>query len=661
MDLPIFFLMTALGAASVWVEGPAVPVLPSTPPPAERGLEYRLYAAGGERESFQVVVHADGKGIDEVRFDAPPVNEYIGAPDVREVGYVDLATDAPGGSRLIPDPLPPFLSRPIPPNESRSYWITYAVPRGAEAGYFTGDIGVYTGAKRRHTLSVAFEVFDFALPARPELRSLFRLNRSAIRDFFAIGTDSVEDWRPIYTALATCPISYSVWDGRDWPADVGTAQFKGHLAAAVSAGRMNTIDVGPAAGLLDRFPAPKNIEDTDTLQRYLLDVDAWLKEKGWLDRAVIRLPDPGKRASWPESLDTYFRVQRADPRVQRILSAPLHPAFERYTDIWSVSADGNNEYAHTLLREGRSIAFKQSHPAIRVTASANSESAIDALDGCFFTGWSGGEGAGWIEAAFDAVIDLDTIRIAWMGRAPHVKDLRLRTSVDANVFVGTTTSWTDGPEEMGISWLDGEIRVPKPARIVRLEWDGSGGEIAEILLGNDPQYERLPVSGKIAPWLQVKPPTVPSFDIDAGPRGARLLSWVCWGLDADGFLAGALNDWPDAWGIDRDSADYPIADAAQSSHILFYPGESAPIPSIRSEFLRDGIEDYDYLALLRRELDEGTVYNDEYRHLVRRERWPGDLTADEIASAYADAAKQRVAIGRALTRVLREKERSHER
>ncbi len=665
MDLPAVFVMTALGAASVWVEGPTVPVLPSTLPPRERAQEYRVYAAGGEYESFQIVVHADGKGIDELRFDAPPVNEYIGAPDIREVGYAGPIMDSTRGLRMAPDPLAPFVSRPIPPNESRSYWITYSVPRGAGAGYCAGNIRVYTGAKRRQTVTVAFEVFDFALPVRPVLRSLFRLDRSAIRNFFSMGTDTVADWSPIYTALARCPISYSVWDGGnlvDWTtSNAGTVAFKEHLGAAVSTGRMNTMDVGPAAGLLANFPPPGNIETTDPLQRYLLDVDGWLKEKGWLDRAVIRLPDPGTRASWPAARETYFRVQRADPRVQRILAAPLHPAFERYTDIWSVSLADNNEYAHALIREGRSIAFVQAHPAVRVTAAANSESAADALDGSFFTGWSGGEGEGWIEVEFGAVIDLDTIRIAWMGRTSRPKNLRLRTSIDGVTFVNTTTSWADGPEEMGITWLDGALRVPKPARVVRLEWDGSGGRIAEILLESNPEYEHLPVSGRIAPWLQVVPDTFPSFALDSGPAVSRLLPWVCWGTDVDGFLAGGLNDWPNTWRIDEATANYPLPDSSHANHFLFYPGLPGPVPSIRSELLRDGIEDYDYLAILRRELDERRVYNEEYRDLVRRERWPTDLSPDEIDAAYAVAAKQRVAIGRALTRLMHEKEQSHER
>ncbi len=659
MVLPAIVAMTVLGAASVWVEAPAVPILPSTAPPSGRLQAYRLYAAGGEYESFQVVVHAGRDGIEEVRFEAPRVNEYIGPPEIRGVGYAEVVAGNSPGHRRIPDPLPAFVSKPIPPGESRAYWVTYSVPRGAGAGYFTSGIRVYTGAKRRHDLSVSLEVFDFALPARASLRSLFRMDQSRIRDFFAIDTDAAADWTPVYTALSRTPISYSVWDGGG-PADA--PRFKEHLAAAVAAGRMNTIDVGPSAGLLERFPPPASIEEIDPLQPFLLDVDGWLKEKGWLDRAVIRLPDPGQRASWPEARETYFRVQRADPRVQRILPGPLHPAFERYTDIWALAPADQDEHAHALLREGRSIAFAQSHPPVRVSASANPETAADALDGCFFTGWDGGEGRRWIEAEFGGTVDLGSIRLAWMDRVPRVKDLRIRTSIDGRSFSSATASWEEGPVEMGIAWLDGAIRVPRPMRAMRLEWDGPGGTLAEISTDTNPHYEHLPVSGKISPWLRIVPRSFPSLDIDAGPAGIRMLPWACWGADADGFLAGGLNDWPSAWTRDdARAALYPFADALHTGQVLFYPGETGPIPSIRSELLRDGFEDYDYLAALRRELDTGTVYNDEYRDLVRRERWPGDLSADELAEAHAVAAKQRVAIGRALTRLMHEKEQSHER
>ena len=38
--------------------------------------------------------------------------------------------------------------------------------------------------------------------------------------------------------------------------------------------------------------------------------------------------------------------------------------------------------------------------------------------------------------------------------------------------------------------------------------------------------------------------------------------------------------------------------------LLVYPGEEGPVPSIRLELLRDGMEDYEYLALLARAVDQ---------------------------------------------------------
>ncbi|RKY73536.1 MAG: hypothetical protein DRQ14_03995, partial [Candidatus Latescibacterota bacterium] len=49
----------------------------------------------------------------------------------------------------------------------------------------------------------------------------------------------------------------------------------------------------------------------------------------------------------------------------------------------------------------------------------------------------------------------------------------------------------------------------------------------------------------------------------------------------------------DVW---EDPMSYPGGNGDGS---LFYPGPEGPVPSVRSELIRDGIEDYEYFYLLR--------------------------------------------------------------
>ena len=85
---------------------------------------------------------------------------------------------------------------------------------------------------------------------------------------------------------------------------------------------------------------------------------------------------------------------------------------------------------------------------------------------------------------------------------------------------------------------------------------------------------------------------------------ARLLWWMAQRHGIEGFLYYAINRWPDqraplradAYGRARwNPASYGTANGDGS---LLYPGVDGPIGSIRLENVRDGIEDYELLALL---------------------------------------------------------------
>lgn len=75
----------------------------------------------------------------------------------------------------------------------------------------------------------------------------------------------------------------------------------------------------------------------------------------------------------------------------------------------------------------------------------------------------------------------------------------------------------------------------------------------------------------------------------------RILFWQTFQCGADGLLYWNTVNWRygDPW---RNAATWRGSNGDGS---LFYPGARGPLPSIRLEIIRDGIEDYDLLALLR--------------------------------------------------------------
>lgn len=100
----------------------------------------------------------------------------------------------------------------------------------------------------------------------------------------------------------------------------------------------------------------------------------------------------------------------------------------------------------------------------------------------------------------------------------------------------------------------------------------------------------------------------PGIMIEFPGSDHRLMFWQCWKYGAEGFLYYGTTHWDLNLKTDARWPDTPwIPWNSQPGHngcgYLFYPGADAtPLPSIRVEIVRDGIEDYEYLYLLREAL-----------------------------------------------------------
>ena len=97
-------------------------------------------------------------------------------------------------------------------------------------------------------------------------------------------------------------------------------------------------------------------------------------------------------------------------------------------------------------------------------------------------------------------------------------------------------------------------------------------------------------------WLYVATPSPPrpALVVDYPAMSHRIVPWMCRRLGASGLLFWSVNFWRvDPW---KDTNDF--VDDQNLSGTLYYPSAQGPVPSIRLEVLRDGIEDHDYLSLL---------------------------------------------------------------
>lgn len=95
----------------------------------------------------------------------------------------------------------------------------------------------------------------------------------------------------------------------------------------------------------------------------------------------------------------------------------------------------------------------------------------------------------------------------------------------------------------------------------------------------------------------------PSYMIDMPGAANRVMQWLAWKFRVEGELYYSMNE---AYGQDNDPWTNILLFGGNGDGTLFYPGRpdriggqtDIPIESIRLKLIREGMEDYEYLALL---------------------------------------------------------------
>jgi len=682
----------------------------STRPKPTLNAENRIYAAAGEYESIQVCVHAGNEGLQNVRVTAPAPDKTIPAPVLRLVGYVRIPGPSPrsaGKHELWPDPLFDYAPFSLAATETASVWVTYAIPRDAKPGLRTSKIRVETDPvsdkKRGKPIEIELKitVFDFVLPETPSLRTAFPLDREAIESFYGIDDTDLEKWKPIYDSFAPYRISFRVWDGTEGLVTFHDGQFdssklKEHVEYAVKAAHMNSIDVGGGPGGLALFPEPDKTDPAqdplqaylrnvapwlndaspgteppqDPLQPFLNDIADWLDSHNWLDKAYIEPVVLPERSLWQTVRDKAFRVRINENRIPRLLAADVHPFFERYTRIWAMPLCRYDPHADERLRNGISLLDIAESPAESVAASSEGalpqqagahESYVtlcaEACDGSVFTYWVSKKAPTpkkpeWIEVKLKQPVKADKIRVIWRtgceAATTNVFSLR-----DGYAPVRVEVAWEERPPVVayGQTWLLGTLKRPQVLSHLRFEFAESctGGPVgvSEIVIGEG--WLQPPENfDPIEPWLFTHEQDFPSFHVDAHTSEFRLAPWACFSERMAGFMHPGLNKWPRDWKAPEPGA--AVEAASTLNDVLFYPGPRGPIPSIRAELLRDGLEDYEYLRLLDQAVAQKRIDDAELVQMVRPEVYSSVVPTEFLETFSESLPKRRTALGWALSK-----------
>lgn len=176
------------------------PLRPATCVPA---TEVNLSLAGGEAESFQVVVVPYWEPIRNVRIQVGELFlrdgiERLPASQVKLWSVESVATSAPlGREHLWPDLLTPLRVFDVPATASQSVLVDVRARAGQPPGLYGGRLTVKGDDVATMTLALHVRVRPFALPEAPPPRVAFRARNDFLQTRFAAPDPSrfVRTWQ----------------------------------------------------------------------------------------------------------------------------------------------------------------------------------------------------------------------------------------------------------------------------------------------------------------------------------------------------------------------------------------------------------------------------------------------------------------------------------
>jgi hypothetical protein len=104
--------------------------------------------------------------------------------------------------------------------------------------------------------------------------------------------------------------------------------------------------------------------------------------------------------------------------------------------------------------------------------------------------------------------------------------------------------------------------------------------------------------GKRTLMYTANTPLRPNTFLFSKPLESRMLPWLVWKYDFDGYIRWAWNFWVDGFW------QQPRYKWRSGDMFFVYPGQEGPMDSIRLEMLRKGAQDYEVLWMIRQKLGQ---------------------------------------------------------
>ncbi|HIJ65151.1 MAG TPA: DUF4091 domain-containing protein, partial [Candidatus Hydrogenedentes bacterium] len=365
-----------------------------TPVPQRHGDALVIRAARNEAEAAQLVLSPrpglTGLAVECTDLEGPEgATIAAGAVDILEVRYVPVTipTDASSVAAPWPDPLPP-LSAPIAvtAGTNQAIWVRVKVPEAAKAGAYRGTIRI-SAERYEAAAPITVEVYDFALPERMTCETAFGLSQGAINNYHGLETeaDQRQVWDLYMEAMSTNhlspydPVPMDPFTAT-WPEvrpgdDVDPAGLKVEfdwpawdtaMERALTKYHFNTFRLHLEGMGRGKWPAEHERslrgfgEDTPEYKAlftsYATQMEAHLRERGWLDEAFVYWFDEPTPYDYPFVMESNRRLDAVAPDLRRMLTIHVEEDLLGGVDLWC-PLTSNYEYTRSKarLREGEAF------------------------------------------------------------------------------------------------------------------------------------------------------------------------------------------------------------------------------------------------------------------------------------------------------------------
>ncbi len=630
------------GPYFVAVESTLTKVRPDVPYEGRPARKASISLAKGEWEGVQFVIVPVSRALKDVRVEVSELRGPKGAKifprqmRIYRIGFVKVRKPTRGGMGvgLYPDPLIPCEGPfDVPLELLQPVWLSVYAPRNLPAGTYRGRIAFRPRNAEPYFLDIEAKVYDFSLPQRPRLRTAFGIGEGYLRRYHGIG------WQ------------FGVWSGADVrgiPDYFGEGVFELALDGEVRHSGKRSVRIDglrirrgkhewPRAALFVEVPLEAGrryrlslwYRTTDlkpgggNVRVYVLPGILWRDlppSREWKHFAFEFVAKESRKvfvylANWAVGSVWFDDVElRPLPDGENLLP---NPSFEKGLPAREIK----RVYVLELLKH-RISPTSPARPKVKVEGG-KVEIDWDEFDrdmelfvkrglNAFNVNWArlpGGWGRvrkatpeqveiagrilqlterhlaekGWLDMAYVYVIDEPSA-----GYFPQVKGCfsivkrfapKLKTLL--TLGYGATRPWRPG-------------RSGLPAYAQLRDWVDIWVPHSDCF--HEGFMEEMRRAGKEI-WAYVcisaQKPYANIWAIDYPGADHRILFWQLWRYRITGFLYWSTTYWKvNPW---EEAMTYPGGNGDGS---LFYPGEAGPIGSIRLEIIRDGIEDYDYLALL---------------------------------------------------------------